>query len=44
MTMVIGSYQQYIAANFPQLHNEYGRGGYINLMDDQGNLMIVQGV
>ncbi len=40
--MVIGSYLQYLAANFQQLH-VYGRVCYINLTDDHGNLMFVQG-
>ncbi len=43
VTMVIGSYLWYIAANLQWLHNEYGRMGYVNLTDEQGNLMIVQG-
>ncbi len=43
VTMVIGSYLQYVAVNFQQLHNEYGRVGYVNLIDEQGNLTIVQG-
>ncbi len=42
VTMVISSYLRYIAANFQQLHM-YGRVGHVNLTDDQGNLMIVQG-
>ncbi len=36
VTMVIDGYLRYVAANFQQLHNEFGRVGY-------GNLMIVQG-
>ncbi len=41
--MVIGGYLQYVAVNFQWLHNEFGRVGYINLTDEQGNLKIVQG-
>ncbi len=36
MTTVIGGYLQYVAANFQQLQNEFGRVGYVNLTDDQG--------
>ncbi len=36
MTTVTGSYLQYIAVNFQRLHNEYGRVGYVNLMEDHG--------
>ncbi len=43
VTTVIGSYLWYVAANFQRLHNKFGRVGYVNLMDDQRNLMIVQG-
>ncbi len=43
MTMVIGGYLWDVAVNFQWLHNEFGRLGYVNLMDDQVNLMIVQG-
>ncbi len=35
MTTVVGGYLQYIAANFQQLHNEFGRVGFVNLTDDQ---------
>ncbi len=41
--MVIGGYLGYVAMNFKQLYNEYGRMGYINLTDKQENLTIVQG-
>ncbi len=37
--MVIGSYLQYVPANFLWLH-KFGRVGYVNLTDDQGNLML----
>ncbi len=40
--MVIGDYLQYFATNFKWLHNEFGSMGYVNLMDDQGNLTIIQ--
>ncbi len=43
VTMVIGGYLRYVAVNFQWLHNEFGRVGYVNLMDDQENLIIVQG-
>ncbi len=36
MTTVIGGYLRYVAVNFQQLHNEFGRVGYVNLLDDQG--------
>ncbi len=36
MTKVIGSFLLYVAANFQQLHNEFGRVGDLNLIDYQG--------
>ncbi len=36
MTIIIGGYLQYIAANFQWIHNEFGMVGYVNLMQDQG--------
>ncbi len=41
VTTVIGVYLRYVAANVHQLHNKLGRVGYVNLTDDQGNLMII---
>ncbi len=41
--MIIGGYLWYVAVNFQRLHNEFGRVGYVNLPDDNGNLTIVQG-
>ncbi len=40
--MVIDGYLKYVAANLQWLH-EFGRVGYVNLMDDRGNLTIVEG-
>ncbi len=41
--MVIDGYLRYVATNFQWLHNEFSRVGYVNLTDDQGNLVTVQG-
>ncbi len=36
ITTIIGGYLWYVAAHSQQLHNKFGRVGYINLMDNQG--------
>ncbi len=43
VTTVTGGYLWYIAVNFQWLHKDYDREGYVNLTDDQGNQMIVEG-